>query len=271
MKKVIAAIGIIFALNVLVSADVILPNTHPVQCCTKISNANSFPDIVVIGYIHMVSGGSDRYVINQDSCLTYGYKFNSFYLLWTVKSYFDSVGLANLPLDDFINGLGKKKTAVLDSRIRLLSNSIDLYVPPVPDTNKLISEELRYLLYGNGSNIVVHLSEKRSTFSDNTMSILIIDWIPPDGVKPSTGAAVRYNTIENVFIRNGIFTFKTEFTGRLDILVCDCKGQTLVKQQKLCVPGCTYVSDFAGLKSGLYWMRLKSPNVETTKQLTIMR
>ena len=271
MKKVISAIGFLFALNTLVSADVILPNTHPVQCCAKISNANTFPDIVVIGFIRTVSGGSDRYVVNQDSCLTKGYKFNGFYLLWTAKSYFDSVGLANLPLDVFINGLSKKKTAVQDSRIHLLSNSIELYIPPVPDTNKLISEELRYLLYGNGSNIVVHLSEKRCYFSDNTSSFLEIDWLPPDGVKASQSIAVRNNTIENIFIRNGIFTFKTEFTGRLDILVCDCKGRTMVKQQKLCVPGCTYVSDFAGLKSGLYWMRLKSPNVETTKQLTIIR
>jgi hypothetical protein len=269
MIKVITTIAILFTLNALVSADVIWPNTRVVPRCVKIGNVAGFPDIVVVGYVKAVTGSNMRYVVNRDSCLTKGYKFNSLYVVWTTKSYFDSLGLDGLPIDAFINGLSKKTARAADSPIHLFNTNIALNDSAVPDTSKLVFEELKYLLYPNGSNISLNLSEIISHFSDSSIAMIHYDYLKV--VKPSSGMTVRNNAIENIFIRNGIFTFKTEFTGRLDILVCDCKGQTIVKQQKLCVPGCTYVSDFAGLKSGLYWMRLKSPNVETTKQLTIMR
>jgi hypothetical protein len=269
MKKVIAAIGFLFALNALVSADVILPNTHPVQLCAKIVDLEGFPDIVVIGYIRTISGGSDRYVVKQDSCLTKGYKFNGFYLLWTTKSYFDSIGLAQLPLDDFVKGLAKKAASITESPIHLLSASIAVYGGTVPDSNKLQSVQESYILLANGSNISLFLIQRKSDFSDNTENFE--EFTPLRTVKPSQGMAVRNNTIENIFIRNGIFTFKTEFTGKLELLIIDCKGSTMQKQVKWCVPGYTYVANFANVKSGVYWLRLKSPNVETTKQLTIMR
>jgi hypothetical protein len=269
MKKVITAIGFLFALNTLVSADVILPNTRVVPRCVKIGNVAGFPDIVVVGYVKAVTSSNMRYVVNRDSCLSKGYKFNSLYVVWTTKSYFDSLGLDGLPIDAFINGLSKKTARAADSPLHLFNTNIALNDSTVPDTSKLVFEELTYLLYPNGSNISLNLSEIISHFSDSSIAMIEYDYLKV--VKPSSGMAVRNNAIENIFIRNGIFTFKTKFTGRLDILVCDCKGQTMIQQRKLCVPGCTYVSDFAGLKSGLYWMRLKSPNVETTKQLTIMR
>ena len=271
MKKsqVIAAIGILFVMNPLSSADVIVPNTHPVQCCSKIVNTGDFPDIIVIGYISAITGGSDRYVVNQDSCLTKGYKFNGFYLLWTPKSYFDSVGLANLPIDDFIKGLGKKTSGAADSRLHLFTNSLTIGSYIVPDSNKLVSVEWVYKLYVSGSNIFLYLSEQTSHFSDNTQTIET--FLQPTGVKPSQGKVVRNGAIENIFIRNGIFTFKTEFTGKLEMLICDCKGRTMGKYLKSCIPGCTYVTQFTGLKSGVYWLRLKSPNVVTTKQLTTIR
>jgi hypothetical protein len=271
MKKsqVIAAIGILFAMNALSLADVILPGTHPVQCCTKIVNSGGFPDIIVIGYIRAVNGSTDRYVANQDSCLTKGYKFNGFYLLWTPKSYFDSVGLANLPIDDFIKGLGKKTSGAADSRLHLFTNSLTIGSYIVPDSNTLISVEGAYKLYVNGSNISLYLSEQTSHFSDNTQKT---ETFPqPTGVKPSQGRVVRNGAIENIFIKNGIFAFKTEFAEKLEMLICDCKGRTMGKYLKSCIPGCTYVTQFTGLKSGLYWLRLKSPTVVTTKQLTIIR
>jgi len=269
MKKVITAIGFLFVLNTLVSADVIWPNTRIVPRCVKIGNVAGFPDIVLVGYVKAVTGSNMRYVVNQDSCLTKGYKFNSFYVIWTAKSYFDSLGLDGLPIDAFINGLSKKTARAADSPLHLFNTNIALNDSTVPDTSKLVFEELTYLLYPNGSNISLNLSEIISHFSDSSIAMIEYDYLKV--VKPSQGMTVRNGSIENIFIRKGIFTLKAEFTGKLDMSISDCKGRIMGKFIKSCLTGCTYVTNFTGLKSGLYWLRLKGPYSEVTKQLTIIR
>jgi hypothetical protein len=271
MKKnrIRAAIVFVSIMSALASADVILPNTRVVPRCVKIGNTAGFPDIVVVGYVKAVTSSNMRYVVNQDSCLTKGYKFNSFYVIWTAKSYFDSLGLDSLPIDAFINGLAKKNARTADSPLHLFSTNIALNDSTVPDSSTLVWEKLKYLLYPNGSNIALNLSQKISHFSDSTEEIEDYDYLK--AIKPSQGRAVRNGSIENIFIRNGIFTLKAEFTGKLDMSISDCKGRIVGKFIKSCLTGCTYVTNFTGLKSGLYWLRLKGPSADVTKQLTIIQ
>jgi len=165
MKKInIAIIGLLFA-SISSSANV-LPNDFYIKRCVKIVNINEFPNIVVIGYYPVNRTGSfvKKYVVNQDSCLTKGNKFNRFYLLWTTKSYFDSTGIFDPQYEKVIQDFGGEKTTP-DSPIHLLSNEIELNGK---DTLKLVSEELSYKLYMSSADISLYLSRKISHFIDNT-------------------------------------------------------------------------------------------------------
>jgi hypothetical protein len=260
---IIGAVAFLFVANAFVSADVILPGSHRVYCCAKISNISDFPDIKVIGDLQGVSGGGNCFLVNQDSCYNSGYWADRLNFFWTTKSYFDSCGLANLPVG------GTLANQTDSAKLHFFSGNLSDGSYLTPDSSKLQTVESSYLLYANGSNLSLFLSNRRSMYSDNTVKDE--DFGPVLSVGPSHGSLVRQNTIENIFVKNGIFTFKTEFTGKLNIVISDCKGRTIARQEKWCAPGYTYVSNFSGLRSGLYWMRLKSPHIETTKQLTIVR
>jgi hypothetical protein len=271
--KVFAAMGLCALLTGVVSADVIIPNTHSVTLCNKIVNTGEFPDVAVIQYLKPVLGGTGyRYFVNQDSCLKPGNKYLSNWLLWTTKHYADSVGLDSLPISQFISSLAKKtsSSAVLAiSDLHLLSSTINTGYITVPDSSALMSEELFYKLYAGSSDIFVYLWKNISHFSNGTSTT--DTFAQPTGVRPFQVKDVPKNSVDNIFLKNGIFTFKTTFNGTLEMTLIDCRGRIAGRYTRSCASGCTYVSDFARFKSGLYWLRLKSPNADVTRRVTIIR
>jgi hypothetical protein len=267
-NRVFAAMGICTILSIVVSADVIVPNYHMAWICDKVINVNDFPDIDVIGYIGPPTASANtRYVVNQDSCLQRGYRFSSYYFFWAAKHYVDSVGLDSLPISAVISA--SRTSAPATSDLHLLSNSINTFGILVPDSIKLTSEELFYKLFAGNSNLYVYLWKTISHFSDSTVKT--DTFAQPSGVRQPPIMAAHRNVMENIFLKNGIFTFKAGFNGALEMLIMDCRGRTVGRYSKSCASGNTYVSDLGRLTSGLYWLRLKSPNVDVTRRLTIMR
>jgi hypothetical protein len=265
-NQVRAALGMCAILCAVVSADVIVPNFHTVPFCCKIVNISEFPDIAVIGYL---TPSNVRYIVNQDSCLYMGYKFGGSSFLWAPKHYVDSVGLDSLPIKAVL-GLAKKNARrSATSDLHLLSNTINTYGFLAPDSTKLKSEELFYKLFAGSSNIYVYLSKSISHFSDSTTKT--DSFAQPSGVRQPQFRVVPHSGVENIFLKNGLFTFKAEFNGALHMAVMDCRGQTIGRYSKSCASGHTYVSDLGRLTSGLYWLRLKSPNIDVTRRLTIIR
>jgi hypothetical protein len=275
MKKnrVFGAFGILTLLCITGFADVIVPNTHLVAICDKIVNVNDFPDIAVIGYqSSFLSTLTARYIVQQDSCLRTGNKYFGSRFLWATKQYVDSVGLDSLPIADFVKSLTKKtasRSAAASSGLHLLSPGINTSYIWVPDSIKLISEELFYKLFAGSSDIYVYLSKCISHFSDSTTKT--DSFAQPSGVRQPQFRVVPHSGVENIFLKNGLFTFKAEFNGGLHMALMDCRGRIVLRNSMSCTSGRTYVSDLGRLKSGLYWLRLTSPNVDVTKRLTIIR
>jgi hypothetical protein len=272
-NQIVAAMGFCAILCAVVAADIILPNYHTAWYCARIINVADFPDITVIGYIGPPTASANtRYIVNQDSCLLKGYKYSSYYFIWAPKHYVDSVGLDSLPLSTFVKGLAKKngRASVQEtSDLHLLSKAINTYGILVPDSIKLISEEFFYKLFPGNSNMYVYLWKTISHFSDSTSKV--DTFAQPSGVRPSQIRVVPRYGVEDIFLKNGIFTFKAEFNGNLEMALIDCRGRIAQRYSKSCAFGRTYVSDLGKLTSGLYWLRLKSPNVDVTKRLTFIR
>lgn len=57
-------------------ADVLPSGEHWVNTCVRITN--TFPNSQFVGYIKEIGGSTSAYIIQPDSCLTKGYKFNYF-------------------------------------------------------------------------------------------------------------------------------------------------------------------------------------------------
>ena len=163
MKRVliiIAALTLALALSTVVSADAIRPNSHRISNCQTIANLDEFPDIYLIGYVTGPMDGPrsyNPYIIEQDECLTIGYKFHKLTILAAKKSYVDSIGVENIELSD-------ENVFISDAEIcpyRILY---------VMDDNPLESVEIEYTIAGFSGNksLILYKSKQVSGYKDST-------------------------------------------------------------------------------------------------------
>ena len=156
---IIAALTLALALSTVVSADVIPPNAHTIHRCVTIVNVDEFPDIYLIGY---VTGpmSYDPYIIEQDKCLTMGYKFNKLEILAAKKSYVDYIGVENIELSD-------ENVFISDAEIYPIGGY-------VMDDNPLESEEIEYSIAGFSGNksLILYKSKQVSGYKDSTRNII---------------------------------------------------------------------------------------------------
>lgn len=117
-------------------ADVIMPGTHTIPTCWKITNAADFPDIVLIGETVPISSPSNANAslvpIKSDECISASgshYKFDGYNVYWASKSYIDSIGgIQNIKRSyvekdgEFIGSV--KSFLVHDGNVHLLSTEI---------------------------------------------------------------------------------------------------------------------------------------------------
>ncbi len=85
----------LFLLPLLVSADVIPSNSHPVNRCVKIINLSSFPEITLTGFISGPMVDKDdkddtTFTVKANECLSAGYKFNTLDIYWNTA---DKIGV----------------------------------------------------------------------------------------------------------------------------------------------------------------------------------
>lgn len=130
-----------------VSADIIPPNSHPLDRCVKIVNLNEFPNVVLISYVTgpMVQGSEISQVTNNE-CLSKGYKFNSLKIYWNTKDKPNSIDQNNLLLDN-----------------------VEVYGGYVDQGNPLIKETIEYSIagYSNGK-LTLYKSRQTSEYNNGS-------------------------------------------------------------------------------------------------------
>ncbi len=129
------------------SADVIPPNSHPLDRCVKIVNLNDFPSVVLIGYVTgpMVQGSEINQIKNNE-CLSKGYKFNSLKIYWNTKDKPNSIDQNNLLLDN-----------------------VEVYGGYIDQNNPLVKESIEYSIAGySGGKLVLYKSKQTSEYNNGT-------------------------------------------------------------------------------------------------------
>ena len=253
LSPIAVVCGIVLNLAVSSGADIINPGQKVVARCASVCNADSFPNVVLVGAI--VWGGTTRYIIKQDSCLTKGYKFSRFYVIWTTKAYFDSVGLDGLPLESVI-GTAKSTSLPVAAPVYLLSSTVEPYGGTVPVTNPLASEELHYSLANTGGALSIYLSKKVSIATDGARTVEYYT----NAVKPRQLDRRGGDLLRGAPRTHGFYAFSTDFTGSLMASITDCAGRTVRTETFACTPGATYAFSFGNLHAGIYWLRMRTPN-----------
>jgi hypothetical protein len=124
--------------------DLIIPNTHFVDKCIKITNLSDYPEISLIGIIYYLQGNSieDAYLVSSDLCLYQGYRMNKFEIRAT--------------RNDYLAGRNLKETDWTSNENTLLS-SIPILTSGgyFPDSNPLESIEAFYKIAGFTDTSVV--------------------------------------------------------------------------------------------------------------------
>ncbi len=156
MKKLLTytlfSLVFVFLFSSTTSADLIPPNSHSLNRCVKVVNLNEFPNTILIGYITgpMVDK-YEAYIINNNECLTKGYKFNSLSIYWTTKEKFNSLDLKNLKLSD----------------ITLLLENIEPYGGYISDSNTLVKEDVEYSIAGFSNEKLIFYKSKQTSEYNN--------------------------------------------------------------------------------------------------------
>jgi len=158
MKKLLTytlfSLVFVFLFSSTASADLIDPNSHFLNRCVKVVNLNEFPNTVLIGYITgpMVDK-YEAYQINNNECLTKGYKFNSLSIYWTTKEKFNSIDLKNLKLTD----------------ITLLLGNIEPSGGYISDSNPLVKEDVEYSIAGfSNGKLIFYKSSQTSEYNNGS-------------------------------------------------------------------------------------------------------
>ena len=137
MKKSLYTVLFSLALSLVVApqafADALMPNTRIVDRCVKVVNLVDVPEVALIGRIKQIGGGADKiYEIQNDTCISKGYKFNSLSLYWNDKS-------KPTTIDE-----NKMVYLVGENGNLFPSKEINLYGGEVENDNPLVRQEIEY-------------------------------------------------------------------------------------------------------------------------------
>ena len=188
MKKTFLLTLCIFLFTSLLSAallfaDIVPPNSEYVDKCVKIANLKQFPDAILLGYIDYVSDGYNIYVVENDKCLTKGYKFNRLHLYWTPREYVDSVGVENIKVEpvwienENHDSGGYHEYQITDENVHLLLENVDVTGGYVTKGTKVSSEEEYYAIYSEDDELKLYLSEKVTIYKDGNKNVA--SYAPP--------------------------------------------------------------------------------------------
>ncbi len=258
LRNAVAASCLLVAGALTIHADVIPPDHHPLARCIRITNLDKFPDIVLVGgYVPVSSPQTvERYIVKADSCLTKGYKFNSFYLFWVIRSYLEETGLENLPLINMLPSMNKRMAPIIAAPEIGLISIAEPYGGTVHDSNPIVREELLYRLYmAAGSNEpAVFLSEQITTDTSGTELTKTFEFPVAITGNPSrtTKTTVTGRRIRSA---NGYLLFSPGRTGPVSARLIDCHGRTVLRFSRECRAGYTYHLRTTGLSAGLYWLQ----------------
>jgi len=135
MRAIALIVVVLLFFTTFACADVILPDTHPVNKCITINNIDSFPDFVIVGKITGPTinpeQGFDLVSITKNECLTKGYKFNQLTVYAIDKNYYFSTTQSAL---DFNSPNVYESSIAIDPYGGYVSNS-----DPTTDINMILT------------------------------------------------------------------------------------------------------------------------------------
>jgi len=142
------------AITPTVLADIIPPESHKLERCVTITGLSEFSDMSVIGFYQGPTTDGEGYYVEENSCLTQGYKFNDFAIYIVPKWRMDEKDIT--------------KESIEESRAGLLLSGIRPDGGYIENSNPLTKEEITYLLTEEDNTYKLEKQTKISTYNDGT-------------------------------------------------------------------------------------------------------
>ena len=194
MKKLFTYALFLFIFTIIfipkVSADVIPPNSHSLNRCVKVVNLDEFSNITLIGYYTgPIVDGYETYEIENNKCLTKGYKFNTLSIYWNTK--------------DEPNSIDPNK---------ILLKNIEPYGGYIDKNNPLIQEVIEYSIAGfNGDKLVLYKSKQSSEYNDGTPTKVETFANPLQNTQSKNQDQQQPKPVKRNFWQSMIYFFKNLF------------------------------------------------------------
>lgn len=238
------------------SADIIVPNTHGVSKCIKITNLNEYPEISLLGIVYypMSNMVYDIYPVNPNDCLYKGYKFNGFEVRAARNDYLAGINLEEIDLAQNEN--------ILFSSIKL-----DPYFGYVPEINPLTDVEEFYKVVGfTDSSVVLYkwkeirkynngLTDSVKTF-EYSGNLQLLSQTIPSGIKNQSrysGVRVYPNPARETLTIGSI----EGYTGDVKAELVNTNGK-VVKLYRLLegADNSVYPLSISRLSPGMYFLKI---------------
>jgi len=153
------------------NADILSPGSHYVEKCAKIVNLDKFPDVVLIGYYTgPMSAEYTAYKVENNQCLTKGYKLNAFSLYWVSKSIYSKLNLKNLAMtSQKVSVSEDSDTKNTPADLISIPISTEIFSGSVDDFNPIIKETDEYSIADvTNDKLSLYLSKKVSDYNDGS-------------------------------------------------------------------------------------------------------
>ena len=187
--------ALVFALllvGTLAHADTIMPNTHRIEKCVKVTGLDAYPGYTFIGAISPISSPSSpvEFVkIQNNECIVTSshYKFDSFSVYYANNSYIEKIGMNGIKTG-VIDEHGRK--GVTDENLVAISGEAVSapYMPYyVSDTDSAKSVTIKYgIRMQKGVFFMSKISEEKSNLLLNATGNEMPPAPPNDTIQPHT-------------------------------------------------------------------------------------
>lgn len=250
MSKILAAaiLVILFCLQP-GFADVIPPGMHYVSVCTKVTNADTFPDFALVQVTNLIIG-TDTSLVISTNCL-HASRWGGNSLFSVPKHMLDSTGIHNIGSAMVLAGKP--------------NNTGGYYIS---DSIPLASEEISYTFYRTSSgSYLVGMSRKVSHYSDNTPDKIETFSLPIVNIERATSAK-SVSTVQ-LWCRDGniVFTLPSPEPASLSIL--NAAGQKVYGIRSLAPANQGNTVAVPKLPAGAYLVKLTSEHYQATTRLLV--
>jgi hypothetical protein len=249
-------------------SDIIPDNAHFLSHCMKITNISDYKGISLIGNVKEIGGGEYNYIINDSTCLSKGYRFNTLFIYAVNADY-----LSGMNIDEIV-WAGSQNTSVANINLDPAGGYVD-------NLNPLSGHDEYYKIMGfTDVNVILHKWKEVFKFTNGAPDSIVTYSYPENNLvlyqdfslihKPVITDILKIFVYPNPSHDNLDIQIRTSQLGKVNLELFDMNGKILNTIQ-VNIPGEVYTFKYPidKLPKGIYFLKFKYEDLIDIQKITI--